>query len=460
MPERDPHRASYDADGNILLPGAHARELPADTWVSVESGKTLQEEVLPWNPESQVAPWTPPVIVPERRPREILAFSPDADDLPPVTDEPEDADILESAESHFTEERVVRPPLGERAIHWEVIEENAPVAQVWRELRGQFASVTNDLLHEGVRQYASLAVDGNMARRGMAESAIESLKNLKTFLLQPVWVPGRKKTVKQHSRATLFVLDVVRFGGTFAVIFAGLFLALNYESFWTIAKANLDPIAELRPAQLQANVQKNLEALGHAPTLAEQSDLAGMVPPVGPPKNTLIIPALDLNVPIQTPSTASLIREDWGTLEEEIQGALMNGVVHYPGTAKPGQAGNFFVTGHSSYFPWVQSAYKSVFARLSALNPGDEYWVFYNGDKHRYVIQEKKEVLPSDVTVLDQPIGKRISTLMTCTPVGTTLRRLVLIAQEVDPLTGQVLEVGEHSTAEALPAAKVEMLPI
>jgi LPXTG-site transpeptidase (sortase) family protein len=97
---------------------------------------------------------------------------------------------------------------------------------------------------------------------------------------------------------------------------------------------------------------------------------------------------------------------------------------------------------------------------LHALNVGDEYWVFYGGDKHRYVIKEKKEVKPSDVSVLDQPVNKRLSTLMTCTPVGTTLRRLIIVAQEVDPLTAEPLEVGEHIADERLPKMQMEMLPI
>jgi len=119
-------------------------------------------------------------------------------------------------------------------------------------------------------------------------------------------------------------------------------------------------------------------------------------------------------------------------------------VVHYPGTANPGQAGNFFVTGHSSYYPWSPGHYKTVFARLGELSEGDEIWIYYNGDKHRYIIRTKKEVVPSDISVLNQPSDQRLTTLMTCTPVGTTLRRLIIVAEEVDPSTGEVLKVGQQ----------------
>ncbi len=50
--------------------------------------------------------------------------------------------------------------------------------------------------------------------------------------------------------------------------------------------------------------------------------------------------------------------------------------------------------------------------------------------------------------------------MMTCTPVGTTLRRLIITAQEVDPVTGLALDVGEHRKEEELPSMKMEALPI
>ncbi len=155
----------------------------------------------------------------------------------------------------------------------------------------------------------------------------------------------------------------------------------------------------------------------------------------------------------------AVLQENWEMVEEDIQDALQYGVVHYPGTARPGQAGNFFVTGHSSYYPWASGKYKTVFARLHEMEVGDEYWVYYGGDKHRYIVTDKKEVKPSNVDVLDQPTNKRTATLMTCTPVGTTLRRLILNSQEVDPITGIALKPGQRGN-ELVVRPKLESLPI
>jgi LPXTG-site transpeptidase (sortase) family protein len=286
------------------------------------------------------------------------------------------------------------------------------------------------------------------------------------FLCQPVWIPRKKKEPKKYSRGILFVLDILRFGGTFAMIFGFLFVTLNFESFWNIAISNLDPLKEIKTESAKDEMELTLkDKLKHVPALNVAGSIDGnlldILPPVGPPDNRLIIPRLNLNVPIMLPPNDALLAEDWSRLEQDIQHSLEDGVVHYPGTARPGQAGNFFVTGHSSYYPWAKGEYKSIFARLSELNVGDEYWVYYGGDRHRYIIQEKKEVQPTNVTVLDQPLDRRIATLMTCTPVGTTLRRLVLVSQEVDPSTGEVLRIGENmKDNERLPKMKTNLLPI
>ncbi|PIR52202.1 hypothetical protein COU77_01640 [Candidatus Peregrinibacteria bacterium CG10_big_fil_rev_8_21_14_0_10_49_16] len=241
------------------------------------------------------------------------------------------------------------------------------------------------------------------------------------------------------------------------MLFSILFIALNYHSFLQLSSNYLDPLRALRHDDAFASDITDLLTRSQKPT--SELDLLALLPSVGPPYNRLIIPKLNLNVPIAIPPSDALLAEDWEKLEMDIQKSLEDGVVHYPGTARPGQAGNFFVTGHSSYYPWAPGDYKSVFAKLQLLNEGDEYWVYYNGDRFRYKIFEKQEVKPSNVSVLDQPLAKRISTLMTCTPTGTTLRRLILTAQELDPETGTPMRVGER-TKRDLPTIKPAALPI
>lgn len=325
----------------------------------------------------------------------------------------------------------------------------------------------NHLTTEGVQQYRFSAKEFLsvwMAFRRFLQSAT---KRCWVFLVQPVWVVRPRKEPKRYSRISLFIIDTVRFGGTFAALFAALFVTLNYQSFWQIILTRLDPLQEIQ-AETGAGVSGTTAALRDkllkSPMLTtagsqEGGNLLGFLPPVGPPENRLIIPKLNLNVPIVIPPYEALLREDWTQVESDIQRSLEQGIVHYPGTAKPGQPGNFFMTGHSSYYPWAPGEYKTVFARLHMLSEGDEYWVYYGGDKHRYSIRSISEVKPSNVDVLDQPADRRLSTLMTCTPVGTTLRRLIVSAEEVDPETGEPLAVGQQPVRER-PRYKMEMLPI
>ncbi len=345
-------------------------------------------------------------------------------------------------------------------------EPTVPLSVHVRERIVELRSLTRGAVREGARQYRVSISSGIPLIEQAKEDVVKFFRIVWDFLAQPVWVPGRKREIKQYSRGTLFLLDIIRFGGTFSVIFLGLFVALNYDSFWQITQSKItmvlsSPTIEAPESQIDNAMIETLKQTATQSLDARQrGELLSFLPNVGPPENRILIPKLKLNVPLVQPPVESLLRQDWAQVEEDIQTALQDGVVHYPGTAKPGQAGNFFVTGHSSYYPWAPGAYKTIFARLPELRPGDEYWVYYKGDRHRYVVTETKEVSPGDITVLDQPEGKRISTLMTCTPIGTTLRRLVVIAQEVNPLTGEPLAVGQRAEKGVTPKVKLEALPI
>ena len=322
---------------------------------------------------------------------------------------------------------------------------------------------SSSILAETTSQYRS-TVQQLLQTTETVSKRISSFKeSIAGFLAQPVIIPRKKRAPRKISRMRLFLEDTGRFGLTFAFLFIGLFVSMNYQSFWEIFLSQMLPFHQASAGALtytQETLRQKLLQNPQLPTAGRNSEsLLAYLPQVGPPENRILIPKLELNIPLVSPSYQALLDEDWTKLEEEIQEALMGGVVHYPGTARPGQAGNFFVTGHSSYYPWAPGKYKTVFARLNQLQPGDEYWVYFGGDRHRYVVRSKKEVSPGDVTVLDQPLDQRISTLMTCTPVGTTLRRLIISAEEVDPETGITLAVGEHHREE-LQKTQLEQLPI
>jgi LPXTG-site transpeptidase (sortase) family protein len=135
--------------------------------------------------------------------------------------------------------------------------------------------------------------------------------------------------------------------------------------------------------------------------------------------NNLFIPKISVDVPIS-----------WNVSSDNTLTALENGVAQYAGTALPGQNGNLFISGHSSYYWWNEGSYKEVFALLDKLEKGDKIYVSYEKKIYVYVVTDKKTVSPSSVEVLD-PTNTKTLSLMTCVPVGTNLNRLIVTAKQI-----------------------------
>jgi LPXTG-site transpeptidase (sortase) family protein len=119
------------------------------------------------------------------------------------------------------------------------------------------------------------------------------------------------------------------------------------------------------------------------------------------------------------------------TTETAFQAALKNGIVHYPGTALPGQPGNCYIFGHSSDYMWSQGKYKTVFALLPQAKIGDKVTISgHQGQKFTYRIFASRKVAANDLSVLDQQgNAKRLLTLQTSYPLGTALARWVVVAE-------------------------------
>ncbi len=153
-----------------------------------------------------------------------------------------------------------------------------------------------------------------------------------------------------------------------------------------------------------------------------------------PYENRIIVPKIGKNIPLVDVELTKNV--DFDHMENIFMKELEKGVIRYPGTARPGENGNAFIFGHSSNFPWMPGAYNQVFALLDKLTYGDEIIVYYNQKKYVYVIREKKIVKPGDVKVLNRnPESKELS-LMTCWPLGTTLKRMIVFAELQEPPAG------------------------
>ena len=136
----------------------------------------------------------------------------------------------------------------------------------------------------------------------------------------------------------------------------------------------------------------------------------------------LEIPALKINVPII-----------WTKDPKNFETDLKSGVVHYPGTALPGQIGTTYISGHSSNYAWAAGNFNKVFSKLGDLPDNTSFKVTVvqkNGKDARlhYVVTHRQEYTPTDQEQF-RNTGKSVVALSTCWPVGSTAKRLVVFGE-------------------------------
>jgi sortase A len=109
---------------------------------------------------------------------------------------------------------------------------------------------------------------------------------------------------------------------------------------------------------------------------------------------------------------------------------LGDSLVHYGGTALPGQYGNAVVFGHSTLPQFYSPTnYKTIFSLLPTLKAGDDISVTYDGVTYTYTVVELLVLDPTDLSVLEQRFDDSYLTLVTCVPPGTTWKRLNVLAK-------------------------------
>lgn len=110
------------------------------------------------------------------------------------------------------------------------------------------------------------------------------------------------------------------------------------------------------------------------------------------------------------------------------QNALTKGVAHAKGTALPGEDGNTFIFSHSSEDFYNALRYNSIFYLLTKLEPGDKISLYYKETRYDYQVSSKQIVDPENTSFLTEDSDKAQLTLMTCYPPGTSLKRLIIVA--------------------------------
>lgn len=139
----------------------------------------------------------------------------------------------------------------------------------------------------------------------------------------------------------------------------------------------------------------------------------------------IIIPKINLEIPV--------VYDEPSIAEGPMQKALERGVVHYANTPNPGQKGNVVIFGHSSNNIFNPGKYKFAFVLLSKMENGDTFYLDKDGKRYVYQIYKKHIVNPTQVEVLNTAEKPDTATLITCDPPGTSLKRLVVVGEQISP---------------------------
>lgn len=143
-------------------------------------------------------------------------------------------------------------------------------------------------------------------------------------------------------------------------------------------------------------------------------------PEVVETRPVLVIEKLNISVPV--------ILDVNGNNKTEYNKSLRDGVAHMKKTALPGEEGNTFIFGHSSSAD-AANKYSKIFATLNDLQKGDEIKINWQDKKLLYKVTTKSVVASNYIEATAQKKKQHIMTLMTCWPVGTKDKRLLVIAE-------------------------------
>ncbi len=100
--------------------------------------------------------------------------------------------------------------------------------------------------------------------------------------------------------------------------------------------------------------------------------------------------------------------------------SLKKGAGHHIGSANPGERGNVVISAHNDI-------YGEIFRRLPDLELGEVIEVHTETQVYRYVAQQQRIILPTEVSVM-APTSSPVLTLISCYPYRVNTHRVVVIA--------------------------------
>lgn len=118
--------------------------------------------------------------------------------------------------------------------------------------------------------------------------------------------------------------------------------------------------------------------------------------------------------------------------ERAYRKALKEGVAHAAGTNFPGQGSNIFLFAHSALSPLDIANYNAVFYLIKELEPEDQIIIFFAGQKYLYQVTDKLIAAAENTHWLTENVNEERLVLQTCWPLGTTQKRLLVLAKKAE----------------------------
>jgi sortase A len=235
--------------------------------------------------------------------------------------------------------------------------------------------------------------------------------------------PPRRRHVLAH--VTHVVGELLLTAGVVILLF------VVYQLFWT----------GVETANAQAGLKDDLYAQWESealPSVAAPTATAGP-PETGPPETA---PPAEPR-PVDLGEGIGVIRiprfgadNAWAVVEGVRVEDLRRGPGHYPGTALPGEVGNFAVAGH-------RTTYGAPFYEVESLQEGDKIVVETRTAWLTYAVFDMNYPVPVDSTWavepnpqdLGAPATRAIMTMTTCHPRFSAQYRFLVFSELVETLT-------------------------
>jgi LPXTG-site transpeptidase (sortase) family protein len=196
---------------------------------------------------------------------------------------------------------------------------------------------------------------------------------------------------------------------TIVSVITGIAVALLLVQYFPLIKAEITYIFRKSENKTAA------VTLGEATNTSDQktiraadNDFSLVIPKIG--VNIKVIPDVDPNN------------------DQEYQQALSKGVAHAKGTSTPQDHKNTVLFAHSTDNFYNATRYNAIFYLLNKLEIGEKAYVVYDSRVYEYSVVKKQIVEKDAISYMEQQEKGRL-TLITCWPPGTTLKRLVVVAE-------------------------------